>query len=158
MKQQLLLKKDVDGLGRKGDIVTARPGYVRNFLLPQGMAVVANKHTLLEQAKLKEERAKQAIVDRKESEELAARLSGFVLKTKVRVDPEGNLYGSVSAHEIASLMQKEGFDIERRSVSLAQSIKVVGTHAFTLKLKEGITVPMSIEVEAEEEMQIQARK
>ena len=67
MQNQLLLIKDVDSVGRSGDIVTVRPGYARNFLLPQKLAVVADKYTLKLQAKLQEERAKQAEVDTKEA-------------------------------------------------------------------------------------------
>ena len=68
MKQSLLLLKDVDGLGRSGEVVSAKPGFVRNFLLPQKHAVIADKHTLKMQARLQEERARHAEVDRKEAE------------------------------------------------------------------------------------------
>src|SRR5689334_18731387 len=97
MPIQLLLLDDVDELGRSGDVVAVKPGYARNFLLPKKKGVMANKHTLRMQAKLKEERAKQAEIDRREAEELAARMTGIELNIVVKVDPEGHMYGSVSA-------------------------------------------------------------
>lgn len=140
MKQQLLLLQDVDALGKKGEIVSAKPGYVRNFLLPKGFAVIASKNTLRKQERLKAEREQQAIVDRKESEELAAQIQGISLETRVKVDPEGHMYGSVSAADIAQLFQEKGIPVERKSVLVTKPIKETGVHKISLKLKEGITV------------------
>ena len=112
MKQQLLLLQDVEALGKKGEIVTAKPGYIRNFLLPQGFAVVASPNTLRKQERLRAERAKQAVIDRKESEELAAQVEGSSLEIRVKVDPEGHMYGSVSAADIAQLFQEKGLPVE----------------------------------------------
>lgn len=138
MKQQLLLLQDVDVLGKKGEIVTARPGYVRNFLIPQGFAVIATPNMLRKQDRLRAERAKQAIIDRKESEELAAQVEGTTLEIRVKVDPEGHMYGSVSASDIAQLFQEKGLPIDRKAVLVTKPIKVTGSHKVPLKLKEGI--------------------
>lgn len=146
MKQQLLLLEDVDALGRKGEVVSAKPGYVRNFLLPRGLAVVASEHTLRKQEMLRKEREKQAIVDRKESEELAAKFSGLVLETKVKVDPEGHMYGSVSAVDILHLFTNLGFAIERKYIQLNKPIKQTGLHKISLKLKEGIVVELQLSI------------
>lgn len=140
MKQQLLLLQDVDALGKKGEIVTAKPGYVRNFLLPKGFAVIASPNTLRKQERLKAERAKQAIIDRKESEELAKQIEGIALQTRVKVDPEGHMYGSVSAADIAQLFQEQGLPVERKSVLVNKPIKETGNHKITIKLKEGIAI------------------
>lgn len=149
MKKQLLLLDDVDGLGRSGDVVTAKPGYIRNFLLPQKKAVPASRATLKLQAQLKEERAKRAVADKKAAEELAARLVGFVVKTEVKIDPEGNMYGSVTALDIAKMMQERGFDIERRNISLQQPLRAIGSHNIPLKLKEGVLSAFTLEIEPE---------
>lgn len=139
MKQQLLLLQDVDALGKKGEIVTARPGYVRNFLLPKGFAVVATSNMLRKQERLRAEREQQAVIDRKESEELLAQIEGVSLETRVKVDPEGHMYGSVGAADIAALFQEKGFAVEKKSVQVTKPIKVTGTHKIVIKLKEGIT-------------------
>ena len=138
MKQQLLLLEDVEALGKKGEIVSAKPGYVRNFLLPQGLAVIASPNTLRKQERLRAERAKQAVSDQKESEELALQVEGTILEIKVKVDPEGHMYGSVSAADIAHLFQEKGLSVEKKSILVSKPIKETGVHKISLKLKEGI--------------------
>lgn len=146
MKQQLLLLQDVDALGKKGEVVTAKPGYVRNFLIPKGYAVIASPNTLRKQERLRAERAKQAMVDRKEAEELAIQIEGMILEIKVKVDPEGHMYGSVSAADIALLFQEKGFSVEKKYVQVTKPIKVTGAHAITLKLKEGVPVSFKLHI------------
>lgn len=145
-KQKLLLIEDVDDLGRSGEIVSAKPGYARNYLIPQKKGVIADKHTLKMQARLQEERAKLAAVDRKEAEDFAASLAGFVLVKEVKVDPEGNMYGSVSSLDIARMMQEKGFPLERRHILLPQPLKTVGVHTISLRLKEGVTATFQLEI------------
>lgn len=149
MKQQLLLLEDVDGLGRSGDIVTAKSGFIRNFLLPQKKALIASSQSLKMQARLKEERAKKAIVDREESLKWAAAFEGVVLKTVVKVDPEGNMYGSVTAIDIAKMMQEKGYAIEKKHVAMHQPIKTVGSHAIAFRLNEGVPASVTLEITAE---------
>ncbi len=149
MKQQLLLLEDVEALGKKGEVVSAKPGYVRNFLLPQGMAVVANKNMLRKQERLRAEREKQAIIDRKESEELAMQIASLVLETRVKVDPEGHMYGSVSAGDIAQLFKEKGLPLDKKNIQLTRPIKETGIHKIPLKLKEGIVVPCQLNIIAE---------
>lgn len=153
MGNQLLLLEDVDDLGRSGDLVSVKPGYARNFLLPKKMAVVADPFTLRLQEKLKTERAKKAATDRKESEELAAKIDGIVITTEVKVDPDGHMYGSVSAADIVRLFEEQGYSIERRNVVLAHPIKTLGIHPISLKLKEG--VPAQITLKVMSDIQIQ---
>lgn len=151
MGNKLLLIEDVEALGRKGEIVTARPGYVRNFLLPQGLAVIADKNALRMQARLKAEREKQAVIDKKESEELAARCQGLTLSTTVKVDHDGHMYGSVSALDVAHLLQNQaGITLEKRSIQLPHALKEVGVHEIKVKLKEGITSMITLKVIPEE--------
>lgn len=152
MRNQLLLLEDVDDLGRGGDVVSVKPGYSRNFLLPQKKAVIADKYTLRMQAKLKEERAKRAEIDRKDSEELAGKIEGMVFSIEVKVDPDGHMYGSVSALDIVRLLEKEGIVVERRNVALAQPIKTLGVHPINLKLKEGVPAHITLKVHSGIEM------
>jgi large subunit ribosomal protein L9 len=146
MKRQLLLLQDVDALGKKGELVTAKPGYIRNFLLPQGFAVVASANTLRKQESLRAERAKQAIIDRKEAEELAAQVQTISLEIKVKVDPEGHMYGSVSATDIARLFQEQGLPVEKKSVMVTKPIKETGVHKISLRLKEGVTIQVPLAI------------
>lgn len=147
MKQQLLLLEDVEALGKKGEIVTAKPGYVRNFLLPQRLAVVASPNTLRKQERLRSERAQQAIVDLKESQDLAQQIEAVMVEIKVKVDPEGHMYGSVSAADVAQLFVEKGIAVDRRNiVGMTRPIKTTGVHKLTLKLKEGITASSQLTI------------
>ena len=146
MKQQLLLLQDVEGLGKKGEIASANPGYVRNFLLPKGFVVIANANTLRKQERLRVEREKQAVVDRKEAEELASQIETVTLETRVKVDPEGHMYGSVSAADIALLFQEKGIPVERKYVQMTKPIKTTGVHKIPLKLKEGLLISCQLHI------------
>jgi large subunit ribosomal protein L9 len=149
MKMQLLLLEDVDNLGRSGDVVSAKRGFVRNFLIPRKKAVIANKQTLKKQAALKAEREKQAVVDRAEAEALAARLVDFVTRIDVKVDPEGHLYGSVTVLDLVNIMHGKGFAIEKANVLLQQPIRKLGVHTIQLKLKEGVRSSFNLEIHPE---------
>ena len=149
MKQQLLLLQDVEALGKKGEVVTARPGYTRNFLLPQRLATIASPNTLRKQEGLRKERAQQAVVDRKESEDLAKQIESIILETRVKVDPEGHMYGSVSAGDIAKLFQENGLPVDRKNIQLTRPIKATGVHKLVLKLKEGIMANSQLNIIAE---------
>jgi len=146
MKQQLLLLEDVDSLGKKGEIVTAKRGYVRNFLLPKLLAVVATPNMLRKQDRLRAEREKQAIIDRKESEELASQMESIQLEIKVKVDLEGHMYGSVTAGNIAQLFQERGLPLDKKNIGITKPIKTTGLHKIPVKLKEGVELTMSLQV------------
>ncbi len=146
MRNQLLLVEDVEDLGRSGDLVSVKPGYSRNFLLPQKKAVVADKFTLRMRARLQEERAQKAEVDRKEAETQAAKIEGMVLNIEVKVDPDGHMYGSVAAADIVRLFENEGITLEKRNVVLALPIKALGAHPIQLKLKEGVPAQITLHV------------
>ncbi len=158
MGNQLLLIEDVDDLGRSGEVVSVKPGYARNFLIPQKKAVVADKFTLRMQARLKEERAKQAEMDKKDSEELAARVDGMVLTIEVKVDPDGHMYGSVTALDIVRLFEKEEIKLERRNIALLQPIKQLGVYPIALKLKEGVPAQITLKVMSEEQIAEEANQ
>lgn len=156
MKQQYLLIDDVEDVGRSGEIISVKPGFARNYLLPQAKAVLASEHTLRMQARLQEERAKKAAVDKKEAEDQASKLQGLVLKITVKVDPEGHMYGSVGASDIIELFAKQGISVDKRNIGLNKPIKTTGVHPMTLKLKEDVTCGYSLEIIGEQAQQPRA--
>lgn len=149
---KLLLVEDVEDLGRSGEIVSVKPGYARNKLLPSGAAVLADKKALRMQARLQEEREKKAIADKADAEKLKAKLEEFAgLTTIVKVDHEGHMYGSVTALDIVHLLKEQGaFEIEKRFIQLKHAIKEVGEYTIHLKLNEGVTADVKLTIEAEE--------
>lgn len=151
MATKLLLIEDVEALGRSGEIVSVKPGYARNFLLPQGLAVIANKQALRQQERLKEERQKRAIEDKKESEDIAAQIEGITLTAVVKVDHEGHMYGSVTSHEIAHLLQEQNhINLDKKNIQLKHPIKTTGVHSIPVKLNEGVTASFHLKVMSEE--------
>lgn len=145
----LLLLEDIHNVGRKGATVVVKPGFANNYLLPQKKAVVVNKHTLQLQVRLQQERQQQAEVDLKQSEEMKDKLENKVFIFPVKVDSNGQLYGSVSVLDIARLFKQEGYTIEKKSIRLPQAIKAVGEYPITVLLKEGLTVRVVIKVQPE---------
>lgn len=151
----LLLLEDVRNLGRKGEIVRAKPGFVRNFLIPQKKATFATPRTVKLQKQLQEERQQQALVDREESEKWAQRLREKKLTITVKSDPQGHLYGSVTAIDILQLIEKEeGVALEKKQILLPRSIKRVGDYSISLSLKEGVKALFTLEVQSEQGPQL----
>lgn len=146
MATYLLLLEDVDSLGRVGDIVHVKPGFARNFLLPQKKALIADKNARRMQVRLQEERAKQALIDKQEAEVLAERIGDRIFQIEVKVDSEGNMYGSVSNLDVVRLFAGEGIELEKKSVHLPHPIKTVGLHNVPLRLKEGVTSACKVKV------------
>lgn len=143
---QLLLLEDVDDLGRSGDIVNVKPGYARNFLIPRSKGLFADANARRRQAKLQEERAKRAIVDKQEAEALALQIEPLSLTTSVKVDHEGHMYGSVTALDIVRLLGEEGIALERRNIVLPHPIKQTGSHTIRIKLKEGVMTTCKLQI------------
>lgn len=150
MANKLLLLEDVDALGRKGDIVNARPGFARNFLMPRGLAIVADANALRRQARLQEERRQQAVVDKKEADAIATKIQDAKIKTYVKIDHEGHMYGSVTALDIVHLMKDQlGVEVEKRFILLPHAIKELGVHTIKARLKEGVLANFTLKVLAE---------
>jgi len=146
---QLILLERVDGLGSVGDEVSVKAGYGRNFLLPQGKAIVANEGN----RKIFERR--RAVLEAKHQDELsqaqgvAEKLAELELSI-IRATSDGkSLYGSVSSTDLATLLADAGYEIQRRFILLDEQIKTVGEHAFRVRLHPDVTADMSIKVEAE---------
>lgn len=147
---KLLLIEDVYNLGRSGDIVSVKPGYARNYLLPQKLAEVADKTAIRRQKDLQEAREKKASDDRKEALSLSEKLSPLTLETTVKVDHEGHMYGSVSAQDIVDLLASQhSLSLDKHFVALKHPIKKVGVHTVEFKLKEGIEASLTLKIMAE---------
>ena len=153
-KTQLLLLEDVINLGRKGELASAKPGFVRNYLLPQKKAVIADRRTIRMQEQLQSERAAQSASDKKDSQALAARLKEKTLTTKVKNDSQGHLYGSVASSDIVKILEdQESVTIERKNVILPKPFKTVGIFDVHLRLKEDVAATFKLRIEGETKVQ-----
>ncbi len=131
---EVVLKKDHEKLGKAMEVVTVKDGYARNFLIPQGIAVIAtegNKKAVAESRKLsdkrEEKKLKQARVQAKQIEKVPCTI-------KVKVGEEDKLFGSVTTQEIADFLTKEGFAVEKRDIELEEPIKQLGVYTVSVKL------------------------
>ena len=147
---KVLLRIDVEGLGRTGDLVEVARGYARNYLVPQGLAVTAGSGMAVQAEAMQRKRALQAAADKSDAEESAARLEGLVLQVTAKASEEGRLFGSVGVAEVASaLVDQFGLEVDRGQVS-GDSVKDLGTHSFTVQLHPEVDFQVSVEVQAEE--------
>ena len=150
MASKLLLIEDVEDLGRSGEIVNVRPGFARNFLLPRGLAVVADRGALRMQARLQEQRRIQAVEDKKEADEQAAKMTDITVTTIVKVDHDGHMYGSVTAQDIVHLLQEQaGLALEKRLLQVKHPFKEIGVHKVNVKLKEGVASSFTLKIISE---------
>jgi len=147
---EVILREDVPNLGTIGDIVKVKPGFARNYLLPRGLAVVAdtrNRHALEHQKRVMAEKRER---ERRHNETAAQKLSALRVTLKARAGEEGRLFGSITNIDIERALADGGFSIERRRIRLDEPIKVVGEHAVPIHLGVGVTAHITVVVEAEE--------
>jgi large subunit ribosomal protein L9 len=141
---EVILKQDVDRLGRSGAIVKVKNGYARNFLIPSGLAipVTARNIKLLEEGK--QRRALQLENIRKEAEELKLRLEKFSLTIPAQAYEQDKLYGSISQQDIVDALKEEGFDIDKNSVILDEPIRSLGIYEVNIKLYQEIFTKIKV--------------
>ncbi len=144
---EVILQKDVKGLGKKGEVVTVADGYGRNFLLPRGLAVLATAGNI-KQADLEKEAQKQKRErELKEAQEVAARIQGQKLQIATKVGESGKLFGSITSQEIADRLKRQyKVEIDKRKIELEEPIKSVGKHPIKIKLHPKVQVEIIVQV------------
>lgn len=148
MPVKVLLIEDVEDLGISGELVSVKPGYARNYLLPQELGIRPDKHALQMQVRLQEVRRKKAEVDREESVKISQKLEGQILTTIVKVDEEGRMYGSVSAADIRNLIEETyTLVLLKKAVQLKHPIKETGEYTISVRLKENVECTLKLNVE-----------
>ena len=147
---KVILKEDVKGSGKKGDLVNVADGYAKNFLLKKGLAVPAEPQAINEKKTKDAAVAHHAQVLLDEAKEAAKRLSDKTVKVTARAGENGKLFGKVTSKEIAAAVEKEfGMEVNKKKISLEQDIKTFGTFTFELKLHPGVTAKMFVSVSEE---------
>ena len=122
-KLKLLLLKDVEDLGRSGEVALAKPGYARNYLIPQKLAVFADPNTLKMQERLQKERAVKSIEEKKEAGALAKVIEPMTLSITVKADVDGKMFGSVSSQDIATLFEAHSIKLTKKNIVLKKGKK-----------------------------------
>jgi large subunit ribosomal protein L9 len=143
---EVILREHVDNLGRRGEIVKVAAGYARNYLLPRKLALLAtegNKKHVERERKIMEVKEAE---EKGQADALAARLGLVEIAIARRVGETDQLYGSVTAVDIADFLKTKGFEIDRRKLILPEPIKAIGEHKVPLKLHREVIVPLTVKV------------
>ncbi len=148
---KILLCEDITKLGWLGDVVEVNVGYARNYLLPQGLAKVANDASIRAIAEEKAKRAEQRINDGRRLEKAAEAVEGAEAVVAAKANEQGHLFGSVTERQIAANLRAQGFEVADEIVQLPEHIKEVGTHAVTLKYAENVTATVNVVVVPEQQ-------
>jgi len=148
---EVILKKDIANLGYANDLVTVKPGYARNYLIPKGMAAFATEGNKKSREEILRQRAYKEEKLRKEAETLAEALDGVKLKIGAKAGTSGKIFGSVNAVQIANALKEQyEYDIDRKKIQLdGDSIKELGTYEATVKLYKDIEAKIQFEVVGE---------
>ncbi len=146
---KLILREDVENLGKGGELVDVKPGYGRNFLLPRGLAVSANPKNVRELDHQKQIAQAKAAKLKASAEAVAKRLSDTPVTLKRKVGEQDKLYGSVTAMDVAEALAARGLQIDRRSIDLAEPIKTLGDFEVPVKLHSEVVGKAKVKVEAE---------
>lgn len=145
---QVILSEDVHNLGDAGDVVNVKPGFARNFLIPQGKALPATA------ARVHEVEHKRRVIAEKRSKELKdlesvkTRIEGIALAISAQVGEEGKLFGSVTSANLAELLGAQGVEVDRRKIVLVEPIKSIGEHTVTVRLRNDVVASLKVTVTA----------
>jgi len=146
---KVILREDVQGLGEAGDLVGVKVGYARNYLLPQGKALLATE------SKVKELEHHRRVVTEKAARELSNlkalrdRLESVSLEVSARVGEEGKLFGSITTAHIAELLAEKGYTVDRRKIHLSEPLREVGDHVVPIRLGADLTAEVALKISAE---------
>ena len=144
----VILRADVTGLGKRGDIVEASDGYIRNFLVPRKLAMPAAAGTVEQAAKMRKSRDLRDAKDRAAGETIARALVATPINISAKAH-DGKLFGSVSAVQIADAVKAQSsVELETRTIHITDPIKTVGTHSVTVKLHSDVQFAITVEVAA----------
>jgi large subunit ribosomal protein L9 len=143
---ELILREDVPGLGIIGEIVKVRPGYARNYLLPRGLAVPADRRNLKQLEHQKRIIAAKKAKERGTHEDAAQRLGKLALSIEARAGKGGKLFGSVTNIDVQRLLSEHGFDIDRRRIELRDPIKEVGEFSISVRVGQDVTAKVALAV------------
>ena len=147
---KLILREDVPKLGHAGEVVSVKPGYARNFLLPQGKAALASEAKVQELEHHRRLIAEKVTRELKDLNAVRDRLEQLQLEVEAQAGEEGRLFGSVTAIQIAELIGEKGIEIDRRKIDLAEPIKEVGDHSVPIRLHREIIAKVKLKVTAAE--------
>lgn len=148
---KVILKENIPALGYKDDVVEVKSGYGRNYLIPQGLAIIASDAALKRLAEDQKQRAHKIEKIHADAEAAAAALEGVALTITAKAGANGNIYGSVNAAHISEALAKLGHEVDRKLIELKDTIKMLGNYTATVRYLRDVAAEIAVEVIAEEE-------
>ncbi len=146
---QIILQEDIDKLGNRGDVVTVKPGYARNFLLPRKLAVEATAGNLKAIERIRTALAKKTATELEAAQKQAELLNSVALKFTRKTGENDQMFGSVTSADIAEGLATQGFKIDKRQVQLTEPIKIIGESQITIKVFRDVTAQIKVTVDKE---------
>lgn len=147
---EIILKQDVKNLGSKDDIVKVKNGYGRNFLIPNGFAIIANESNKKQLTEIQKQRAFKEQKLKEEAQKIAKKLETLSVKVGAKAGETGKIFGSVNNIQVADALKKLGVDVDRKNITLKKdAIKNLGNYTATVKLHKEVVVEVEFEVVAE---------
>ncbi len=146
---EVILKEDILTLGYKDDVVNVKKGYARNYLIPQGKAVIASESAKKVLAENQKQRAHKLAQIKANAEALAARMEGVSLTIGAKTSSTGTIFGSVTTIQIAEALKEKGFEVDRKLIQIKDAVKEVGSYQAVVKLHKEVSVEIPFEVIAE---------
>lgn len=141
---KVILKQDVESLGKIGEIVDVKPGYARNYLIPKGMGMIATDKNIRRLQVEQQQSQLKMTKDRKNAEKLAEKLNEVSCTAMVTVGEEDKVFGSVTTQTIADLLKEKGFDIDRKKIVLDEPIKALGIYTIPIKLHTDVEAQIKL--------------
>ena len=146
---QIILQEDIDKLGNRGDVVTVKPGYARNFLLPRKLAVEATAGNLKAIERIRTSLAKKTATELEAAKKQAELLNGIALKFTRKTGENDQMFGSVTSADIAEALATQGFKIDKRQAQLGEPLKTIGEFPVTIKVFRDLTAQIKVTVDKE---------
>ncbi len=144
---RIVLRADVDNVGKKGDIIDVADGFARNFLLPKGHAIKATEGVVAQAGSMRRSRDLKDAKDREAGETIARKLVPMVIRVSARAGGEGKLFGSITTQDVVTAVNEQaGVDLDRRKVHLDEPIRTLGTHEIPVKLHSDVQFRITLEV------------
>ena len=146
---EIILKQDVTGLGYKNDTVKVKPGYGRNFLIPAGVAIIANESNKRVVAENIRQAAHKAAKLKQDAQALAAKIGEVTVEIGTKAGESGKIFGAVTAVQVSDFLKTKGFEVDRKKIHFKEQPKQVGTYTVTLDLHKEVKHTINVNVVAE---------
>lgn len=146
---ELILKEDIKGLGYKNDIVNVKPGYGRNFLIPQGLALVANEGNKKVVAENVKQAAHKAERLKNDAVELAAKINALSLEIATKVGETGKIFGKITSLQVSDALKAKGIDVDRKKIAFKDDVKTIGDYTAHVDLHKEVKTTVAVKVVSE---------